>query len=160
MADDDYYEVWLSILGRVSRSRFVDLILDRAGVTLDPELCRYLIHLDLRGPIGVLELAELAEHNHPKASRSLARLEQLGLVARAPDPHDRRVKTASLTAEGRGVVEAINRGRRRVLDEVFTGWSDRDRAELARLTGRFADGMVALMDTGPAAGGAASPSDA
>ncbi|MFD0689477.1 MarR family winged helix-turn-helix transcriptional regulator [Actinomadura fibrosa] len=143
---DDYYDVWLDILGRVSGPRFVDLLLDRAGVTLDPDLCRYLIYTDLRGPIGVLELAELAEHNHPKASRSLARLEQLGLITRAPASHDRRIKTASITAEGRRIVDAINQGRRRLLEEAFAGWSDHDRTELARLTRRFTDSMVALME--------------
>src|SRR5215467_13047706 len=117
--DEDYYDVWLDMLGRVSGPRFVALILDRAGVTLDPELCRYLVYLDLRGPIGVLELAELVEHNHPKASRSLARLERLGLVRRGAADHDHRIKTAEVTADGRKIVAAINRGRRRILDEAF-----------------------------------------
>jgi DNA-binding MarR family transcriptional regulator len=146
MADDDYYDVWLEMLGRTSRPRFISLILDRAGVTLSIDLCRYLVHVDLRGPIGVLELAELVEQNHPKVSRSLARLEELGLVRRAAAPHDRRIKTASVTAEGHRTVEAINQGRRRLLDEVFDGWSERDRVELARLTRRFSDGMFALVE--------------
>jgi hypothetical protein len=37
------------------------LILDRAGVTLDVELCRYLVYLDMRGPTGVLELVRRLE---------------------------------------------------------------------------------------------------
>jgi hypothetical protein len=41
---------------------------------------------------------------------------------------------------------AINQGRRRVLEEAFAGWSERDRADLARLTGRFADAISALID--------------
>jgi hypothetical protein len=44
------------------------------------------------------------------------------------------------------VVEAVNQGRRRILDEVFTGWSDEDKAALARLTRRFSDGMTALVE--------------
>lgn len=76
----------------------------------------------------------------------MARLEQRGLIRRAEAPHDRRIKTATVTPEGHRVVEAINQGRRRVLDEVFAGWSARDRTELARLTRRFADGMFALVD--------------
>jgi DNA-binding MarR family transcriptional regulator len=144
--DDDYYDVWLGMLGRVSRPNFVALILDRAGVTLDAELCQYLVHLELRGPMGVLELADLVERNHPKVSRALARLEQLGLVERAAAEYDRRVKTAAVTAEGRRVVEAINRGRRRILDEVFTGWSEADKMGLARLTRRFSDAMFTLVE--------------
>jgi DNA-binding MarR family transcriptional regulator len=146
MSGDDYYEVWLEILGRTSRPRFRALILSRAGVTLDPDLAQYLVTVDIRGPIGVLELAELLDQNHPKTSRSLARLEQAGLVHRAAASHDRRIKTASVTPEGHRVVEAINQGRRRLLDEAFAGWSERDQAELARLKRRFADRIFALVE--------------
>ena len=147
MADDDYY-VWLGMLGRVSRPRFRALLLDRAGVTLDVALAQCLVTIGLRGPIGVLDLAELLDHNHPKASRLLARLEELGLVERAPAPHDRRIKTASVTPEGRRVVDAVNLGRRRLVDEVLADWTDHDRATLARLTRRFSDTMFALVEAG------------
>jgi DNA-binding MarR family transcriptional regulator len=149
MTDDGpggYYDVWLDMLGRQSPARFIALILDRAGVSLSAELCRYLVTIDLRGPIGVLDLAELIETNHPKVSRTLAQLEELGLVERAEATNDRRVKTTALTPEGRRVVEAINRGRRRVLDEAFTDWNDHDRAEFARLTARFADTIFRLTE--------------
>jgi DNA-binding MarR family transcriptional regulator len=99
-----------------------------------------------RIPIGVLELAELVESNHPKVSRTLAQLEGLGLVERAEASHDRRIKTTALTQEGRHVVAAINRGRRRILDEAFADWNDHDRAELARLTARFADAIFKLTE--------------
>jgi hypothetical protein len=89
-ADNDYYDVWLEMLGRTSRPGFRALLLSRAGVALDPDLAQYLVTIGLRGPIGVLELADLLGQNHPKASRSLARLEQLGLVQRAAAGHDRR----------------------------------------------------------------------
>jgi DNA-binding MarR family transcriptional regulator len=143
-AGEDYYDVWLDMLGRTSRPRFRALLLRQAGVSLDPDLAQYLVHIGLRGPIGVLDLAELVEQNHPKVSRTLARLEQLGLVRREDAEHDRRIKTASVTPEGRRVVEAINQGRRRLLDQAFAGWSDSDRVMLARLTRRFSDRVFAL----------------
>jgi hypothetical protein len=40
----------------------------------------------------------------------------------------------------------INHGRRRLLEEAFAGWSDHDRAALARLTRRLANGIFALID--------------
>jgi DNA-binding MarR family transcriptional regulator len=143
-ASEDYYDVWLDIVGRTSRPRFRALLLSQAGVTLDLDLVQYLVNIDLRGPIGVLGLAELVEQNHPKVSRTLARLEQLGLVRREDAGHDRRIKTALVTPEGHRVVEAINQGRRRILDQAFAGWSDSDRATLARLTRRFSDRIFAL----------------
>jgi DNA-binding MarR family transcriptional regulator len=146
-ADEDYYDVWLDMVGRTSRPRFRALLLDRAGVQLDPVLAQYLVTIDLHGPVGVLELAGLLEQNHPKASRSLARLERLGLVSRAAAGHDRRIRTASVTPEGHRVVEAINQGRRRLLDEALAGWSPQDRAALTRLTRRFSDRILALMES-------------
>jgi DNA-binding MarR family transcriptional regulator len=146
-AAEDYYDVWVDMVARVSRPRFRDLILDRAGVALEADLAQYLVTVDLHGPIGVLELAGLLDANHPKASRSLARLEQLGLVTRAAAGHDRRVKTASVTPEGHRVVAAINAGRRRILDEALTGWSEHDRAALARLTRRFSDAIHTLVES-------------
>jgi len=145
-AGDDYYDVWIGLLGRTSRPRFRELLLDRAGVSLDPDLAQYLVLIDLHGPIGVLDLAELVEQNHPKASRSLARLEQLGLVRRGEAARDRRVKTAAVTTAGHDVVTAINQGRRRLLEEAFAGWSEPDRVALARLTQRFNDSVFALID--------------
>lgn len=150
---EDYYDVWLGMLGQVSRPRFIALILNRAGVTLDPELCVYLVHLDVRGPMGVLELAELTEQNHPKVSRTLARLEAKGMVRRQDATHDRRIKTAELTEAGRTIVEQINQGRRRILDEAFAGWTEQDRKALARLTGRFADRIQAMVDANDSAAG-------
>jgi len=143
----DYYEVWLDTLGRTSRPQFRALLLARAGVELDADLAQYLVLLDMRGPTGVLELAELLGHNHPKASRSLARLEQLGLVSRGEAAHDRRIKTAAATIAGHQLVAAINDGRRRLLDDAFAGWSDRDRAQFARLSRRFAAAISALIGT-------------
>ncbi|HEY3647636.1 MAG TPA: MarR family winged helix-turn-helix transcriptional regulator [Streptosporangiaceae bacterium] len=75
------------------------------------------------------------------------RQEQLGLASRGEAAHDRRVKTASVTEQGHRMVEAINAGRRRILDEAFAGWSEHDRAELARLTRRFADDIFTLVNS-------------
>jgi len=146
MATEDYYDVWLDMVGRSSRPRFRELLLSRAGVEIDPGLAQYLVTIGMRGPIGVLELAGILDENHPKASRSLTRLEQLGLVSRAEADRDRRIKTAALTPAGRRVVEQINSGRRRVLDEALADWSEADRAALTRLTRRFSDAMFALVE--------------
>ena len=73
-------------------------------------------------------------------------------MQRAEAGHDRRIKTASLTPEGQRVVRALNQGRRRLLEEAFAGWTERDRAELARLTRRLSDAMFGLIeqhDRGP-----------
>jgi hypothetical protein len=39
-----------------------------------------------------------------------------------------------------------------VLEEALAGWSERDQAELARLTRRFSDAMFALVEAYDSAG--------
>jgi DNA-binding MarR family transcriptional regulator len=48
-------------------------------------------------------------------------------VRRGEAAHDRRIKTAAMTPAGRRIIEAINDGRRRILEEAFTGWSATER---------------------------------
>lgn len=143
-SDPDYYDVWVSTLSGPRRDEFVALLLGYAGVDLGIDLARCLVTVSLHEPVGVLALADLLEQNHPKASRTLARLEELGLVARSPAA-DHRVKTASLTRAGRETVDAIDRGRRRLLDDAFRDWSDTDQATFARLSQRFSDRVAELI---------------
>ncbi len=56
------------------------------------------------------------------------------------------------------MVEAINQGRRRLLEQAFAGWSDR--ATLTRLTRRFSDRVFALtpaLDPAPGQDGDPAP---
>ena len=147
---DDSYDVWVSMLDRISRPQFRALLLERAGVTLEVGLAQCLVTVDLDGPIGVMELADLLDQNHTRVSRSLARLEELGLVCRDAAPHDRRIKMASMTPKGRRVAKAINTGRRQLLEDTFEGWNARDRATLTRLTRRFSDRLLTLIEEGQA----------
>ena len=59
--------------------------------------------------------------------------EQLGLIARDPDPVDRRASRISLTDRGRAGLAAIRAARSRLLDSVFAAWPAADRAEFHRL---------------------------
>lgn len=67
--------------------------------------------LDREGPRSVSELA-LAERMRPQSmAQTVADLERDGLVARRPDPGDRRRALVELTDEGRATLTA-DRGRR------------------------------------------------
>jgi hypothetical protein len=63
------------------------------------------------------------------------------------------VTSASGTASVRST-----RGRCRLLDEALTGWSPGDRAALARLTRRFSDRILALIEQDEAGQAVRSPS--
>ena len=82
------------------------------------------------GPRRAGDLAEAEALNPTMLSRVLAQLERRGLVAREPDPEDRRATLARATAEGRRLVERL-RARRAAL---LLGWlkdlTDAERASL------------------------------
>ncbi len=60
-------------------------------------------------------------------------LEARGLVARAPDPDDRRATLLTLTAEGTRVAHDIRAARRAEAERFFGALSATDRADLARI---------------------------
>ncbi|WP_171172386.1 MarR family winged helix-turn-helix transcriptional regulator [Streptomyces sp. I05A-00742] len=144
MANDDFYEAWLDAVSRGSRPKLFDLLLRRAGVTLDRALFPLLARVQMLGPIGVTDLAGLVDLNHSTVSRELAKLEQRGLITRRPAPHDHRVKVAEATPQGHETVAAINQARRRLLDEVFEGWSEEEQRVFGQLYRRFSDRMHGL----------------
>src|SRR5271170_8000575 len=69
------------------------------------------------------------------------KLVALGLVKRWPGKADQRSREASITAEGRRLVRAIIRARRRLFHKLLAGWSPADLQALARLNRRLADAM-------------------
>lgn len=60
-------------------------------------------------------------------------LEARGLLAREPDPSDRRATVLVLTASGRELVEQIGSARRADADTYFARLSASDRAALTRI---------------------------
>jgi DNA-binding MarR family transcriptional regulator len=75
-------------------------------------------------------------------------LERDGLVARQPDPTDRRAKLVALTSEGEVARAAASRTRQRLIEHVFGALDDADRAAMMRLLDVL-DGAVAALATQP-----------
>jgi DNA-binding MarR family transcriptional regulator len=72
-----------------------------AGADLSPSLISALASVDRHGPLTPSELAAHERVQRPSITRVLARLEELGLIERAPDPADRRSALITASAEGR-----------------------------------------------------------
>jgi DNA-binding MarR family transcriptional regulator len=117
-------------------------LLAEAGVELDQALFPLLIAIERYGPIGVVELAGRAGRDYSTVSRQVARLAELGLVTRQPNPRDRRVVDAVVTDEGERVTAALDAARQRLNAPVFAQWSDRDLFDLVRLTRRYVDELI------------------
>ncbi|MGQ4414469.1 MarR family winged helix-turn-helix transcriptional regulator [Streptomyces sp. SAS_269] len=92
-----------------------------------------LIRLDELGGQRATELAAYIGVGKATMSRQLRALEELGLIARAPDPADGRAWLVTLTDEGRGRVGTVREARRARYVSQLTHWDRREVAELARL---------------------------
>lgn len=108
---------------------------------LSPEQWFVLARIGERGPVGQVDLAEPVLGDPPNVSRLVDALVERGLVARSPDPADRRRWAVSLTAAGR---ERTDRLLERTVAErarVFAGLSEDELAGLAAALDRI-DGNV------------------
>ncbi|MGW4439860.1 MarR family winged helix-turn-helix transcriptional regulator [Streptomyces sp. NPDC004596] len=92
-----------------------------------------LIRLDELGGQRATELAAYIGVGKATMSRQLRALEELGLIAREPDPADGRAWLVTLTEEGRGRVGTVREARRARYVSQLAHWDRREVAELARL---------------------------
>jgi DNA-binding MarR family transcriptional regulator len=100
-----------------------------------------LVRLDECGRQRATELAAYIGVGKATMSRQLRALEDLGLVAREPDPADGRAWLVHLTDEGRRRFRKVREARRARYVRQLTGWDPREVAELARLLHQLNVGM-------------------
>jgi DNA-binding MarR family transcriptional regulator len=94
---------------------------------------------DLRRVLGL---------SHSGGVRIVRRLAARGLIAREPDPADRRAVRLHLTAEGRRTARRVLADRRETLAELLAPLGQRETAELERLLERL---LAAVTDDREAA---------
>jgi DNA-binding MarR family transcriptional regulator len=70
-------------------------------------------------------------------SRQVAALEAAGMVARSPDPADRRASLIAVTEAGRELFAQKKAKFQALLRTLLADWSPDERAEFARLLGLF-----------------------
>jgi DNA-binding MarR family transcriptional regulator len=135
------HEALMDLMGVLNSPQADEVLLGRAGVSLERALFPLLVRIGLRGPIGVVELAEQVGRDHSTVSRQLAKLETLGLIRRKANAEDQRTRAAVITADGERTVARIAKARNRLFDQMMRGWSVEDRANITRLTRRLADAI-------------------
>ncbi|WP_320777079.1 MarR family winged helix-turn-helix transcriptional regulator [Streptomyces sp. CRN 30] len=99
-----------------------------------------LARLETGGGLRATELAAYFGVGKATMSRQLRALEELGLVAREPDPADGRAWLVRLTEEGRERFRRVRDARRERYVRRLTGWDRTEVAELARLLHQFNEG--------------------
>ncbi|MFD4140161.1 MarR family transcriptional regulator [Streptomyces sp. NBC_00390] len=100
---------------------------------LEPAAYGLLVRLEEGGPQRATELAAYFGVGKATMSRQLHALEDLGLVAREPDPADGRASLVRLTDEGVTRFRHVRDARRDRYMSKLAGWDPREVAELARL---------------------------
>ncbi|MFI0984524.1 MarR family winged helix-turn-helix transcriptional regulator [Streptomyces exfoliatus] len=104
---------------------------------LEPAAYGLFVRLDDTGPQRATELAGYFGVGKATMSRQLRALEDLGLVARDPDPADGRASLVRLTEEGRRRFRRVRDARRERYVRKLTDWDRAEVAELARLLNHF-----------------------
>ncbi|BDV32203.1 MarR family winged helix-turn-helix transcriptional regulator [Microbacterium terricola] len=89
-------------------------------------------------PLSVSELAEAIGVDQPRASRLVQQCVDMALVRREADPDDARRTRIVLTVEGGQIVRGFRGQRRDAVESALAGFSDDERAELARLLTKLA----------------------
>ncbi|MEU6355571.1 MarR family transcriptional regulator [Streptomyces sp. NPDC047072] len=100
-----------------------------------------LVRLEECGRQRATELAAYIGVGKATMSRQLRALEDLGLVAREPDPADGRAWLVDLTDEGRSRVRRVRDARRARYAGRLAHWNATEVTELARLLNQLNRGM-------------------
>jgi DNA-binding MarR family transcriptional regulator len=135
------HEALLQIVNVLNRPQGDNVILNRAGVSLDTALFPLLVRVSMRRNLTIGELADQVGRDYSTVSRQMTRLQALGLVRSQLSETDRRQRRLSVTPAGKNTVKKIDRARNSVMSEALDGWSQAEIAELARMTTRLAAAM-------------------
>jgi DNA-binding MarR family transcriptional regulator len=143
-------EALLDLTGILNRPQPDAALIQLAGVDLDRALFPLLARVARRGPLGIGELAELCGRDYTTVSRQIAKLEELGLVARRVNPNDARIREALLTARGRAMTRRLDAARERIMRRLLESWDAQELHELARLLRKLADDALRFVRDGKA----------
>jgi DNA-binding MarR family transcriptional regulator len=133
----------IDLVGFMNRPQRDTALIQEAGISLDRALFPLLMGIQRHGPVGIVELAELAGRDYTTVSRQVAKLESLGLITRQSSKTDKRIRAAVISAKGRAMAAALDQARERLATEVLANWTKKDLQDLVRLMRRFADDLLA-----------------
>lgn len=98
---------------------------------------RILLRINDETDVRITDLAANFQVGKPTMSRQVGALEQLGLVARRPDPDDGRGTLVSLTEQGRSAFDRAQTRRHAWIDGLMSGFTDDQAHTFAALLRQF-----------------------
>jgi DNA-binding MarR family transcriptional regulator len=114
------------------------------GDTLESGHFWLLKNLHSEGSMRVTDLAGCANLDISTVSRHVAQLQRTGLIARTPDPDDRRAQRVELTQLGEDQLRRAYEGRRTLLQQGMADWATADIEQLADLLARFVTNLESV----------------
>lgn len=139
----------MSNLGRLtSRAR---MRRDIAGkcVNLSPTDTWLIDRLSESGPARMSELATWQSVDRSTMTTQVGKLEKLGLVQRAPAPHDRRAIVVSVTDAGRQLHNESRAAARAAFDSMLTDWTDQERQQLTESLAHLVNSLEKHLSSEP-----------
>jgi DNA-binding MarR family transcriptional regulator len=104
---------------------------------LSPVAYSMLVALHDSGPRRASDLVGQFAIDKGAVSRQVQALLELGMIARTPDPEDRRAATLAITEEGQRRLKDIVRSRREELRDRLAGWETEDLNDFVAALGRY-----------------------
>jgi DNA-binding MarR family transcriptional regulator len=117
---------------RLTIARTARRLRQEGGTELSPSMTAALATIECHGPMTPSELAARERVQRPTATRVIARLEEMGLIGRTPDPQDRRSSLVSVTPEAVALLAEQRTRKTAFLAERLDGLDAEDRAALER----------------------------
>ena len=108
---------------------------------LQPASYLMLTYLAAEGPQRSSVVSDKFNVDKGAISRQVQHLCDLGLLEREPDPVDGRATLISASADAVRRMTAVDRDRRRWLDEQLKGWSEQDLHGFVSGLGRYNDAL-------------------
>jgi DNA-binding MarR family transcriptional regulator len=117
---------------RLAVARTARRLRQEASGGLSPTLTSALASVDRHGPLTPSELATRERVQRPTATKLIAALEARGLVARTPDPGDRRSSLIAATPAGAALLAGVRTAKDAYLAHRLEGLDAEDHATLQR----------------------------
>jgi DNA-binding MarR family transcriptional regulator len=115
----------------------------RAGCRLPRGHVWLLARLASSEPIRLSDLATSLGVDQSTLTPQAQRLECEGLIARDPDPRDRRAALLRVTHAGQRLLSRLQSTRRATFDALLADWSEPDRAQAASVLNRLSEQLDA-----------------